>query len=322
MTKDMVDKIFKLNNNDLKRITFYGGEPFLPQTMSIVKYIISKAPNAMYSATTNGYHLIDFFEILSNLRISNIMVTLDGPKEYHNKTRILKNGGETYDQVTHGIDKFLNNKIPVKIRMNISRDNLKQCMALREEYIHKFKSQYDAGILMFELQPIFQINPETKAELDEAIFYEKVSPNGAPSKYNMMSVTVSPVLNAFINNSKKHFRPRYCHCNAEWKSRFYDAEGNIYSCILALKNTAAAVGTYYPDFFLKQKSMLSRNIESIAQCRECKLKFLCGGGCANAIIDKNGDVMKPNCDMIVNEVYNELPKLFRRYIGTKELPNK
>ena len=43
----------------------------------------------------------------------------------------------------------------------------------------------------------------------------------------------------------------------------------------------------------------------------------CGGGCANAILNTAGDVMKPNCQQILHEVYDELPKLFGKYTNSE-----
>lgn len=53
-------------------IALYGGEPLLLQNKEIIEYIISKAPNAKYSITTNGYNIIEFIDILSRIDINNI----------------------------------------------------------------------------------------------------------------------------------------------------------------------------------------------------------------------------------------------------------
>lgn len=313
MLPEMVDRILEISGNALEDIALYGGEPLLPETRSIVEYIVSRAPHANYSVTTNGYYLPEFLDIFKELNVNHLMVTLDGDQELHNKTRVLKNGEGTFQKVLDGIELYLTHRIPIKVRMNITPANVERCTALRDRLIEKFSQQYTDGILMFELQPVFQLSDDVKSELHGKLFFEKATPAGISPQYNIMSLTVSPVLNAFVNNRKQSFRPRYCHCDAEGKRRFYDAEGNIYSCILSLKNSAASVGTYHPQYQLKQQSILTRNIETIEACKSCKLKFLCGGGCANAILTKDGDVMKSNCAAIIREVYYELPKLFRKY---------
>ena len=306
MTMDMVDKIFALQTSDLKNINLYGGEPLLPETRSIIEYIISKKPDVTYHIITNGYYLVEFIDVLKKMNLSNIMVTLDGPEEIHNKTRILKNGTETYRKIMQGVELCLKNKIAIKIRMNVSQQNIDQCLKLRDELIQEYVNEYSNKLLIFELQPIFQSSFEVRNNLN-------ISSHGNPYKYNVMALSMSHILKNFINSSKKIFRPKYCFCDAEGRRLFYDPEGKIYSCILSLKNENASVGTYYPEFLLKKNSIYTRTIETIEKCRDCKFKFICGGGCAYNVLNAKGDVMQPNCQNTLYEIYYELPYLYKKY---------
>lgn len=317
MSREMVDRVFDINDGHIRNISLYGGEPLLPSTRAIVEYIITKAPNSLYSVTTNGYYLEEFMDIFNKIRVSHIMVTLDGPRHIHDKTRILKSGDGTYDKIFRGIELLLQNAIPIKIRMNISENNVDACIDLRRELIRFFEKQFDEQLLQFELQTIFQLPPETRAELNDKIIFAAQTPKGTPYKYNTIAYTASPVLMSFINNTKVPFKPFYCNCDAEGKQRFFDAEGDIYSCILALKNKAARVGTYFPSISYEKNSMLSRNIETVSECRQCILKFLCGGGCANELIGAGKDIMNPNCSQIQRELFEDLPRLFRQRTTTQ-----
>jgi len=316
MTEEMVDAVFDLYNGKIDKIALYGGEPLLPENKKIIEYIISKAPQAEYNVTSNGYYIVEYFQLLRSLKINNIMITLDGSKELHNKTRILKDDRKkgTFDKILEGIELLLRNNINVKIRMNISDKNKDDCLELRDKFITKYPFQFQNGILKFELQPIFQLSSKKRDELNEELVYNLYDKKNS-GYYNTMAISVTPILDSFVNR-RRNFVPRYTFCDAEGARRFFDAEGNIYSCILALKNKKASVGTYYPKVNMKKDSMLTRNIERIEKCQTCKFKFLCGGGCANGIIDKDGDVMKPNCT-ILNEVYNVLPKLFSERLKSK-----
>ena len=311
LSEEMVDKIFEIHNNDIAYVSFYGGEPFVPETKNIIEYIVSKAPNAIYTATTNGYYLKEYIDLLKGIKVDNIMVTLDGPMELHNRTRILKNGDGTFEQVESGIVECLKNEVPIKIRMNISEQNVDECMKLRDEFIERFSKEYEMGILMFEMQPIFQLSEDKKDSLKEKLYYQGGKVNGNSMKYNMMTRSVSPIMRAFVSPSKRKFSPRYCNCDAETRRLFYDTEGSIYSCILSLRNKEASVGTFFPEYKMKENSILTRNIESVEECRNCKLKFLCGGGCAYNIMSPNGNALKPNCAAVINEIYHELPRLYK-----------
>ena len=76
MSKEMVDKIFDIHKNKIDNIAFYGGEPFLLEAKEIIEYIISKAPNSSYAATTNGYYLFDYVDIFKKILIAFIFLTI------------------------------------------------------------------------------------------------------------------------------------------------------------------------------------------------------------------------------------------------------
>lgn len=99
LTPQMVDAVLEMYRHSLKSIHFFGGEPFLPQNIEIVRYILSKASDVKYSAMTNGYYLEEYLDILKPVDIDFIQVTLDGSEKSHNKTRILKNGKGTYEKI-------------------------------------------------------------------------------------------------------------------------------------------------------------------------------------------------------------------------------
>lgn len=318
MSKDMVDTIFSIHNNEINNIILYGGEPLLPENEEVIRYIITKAPKAKYSVTTNGYYLEEYLPIFKNLDIDYMMVTLDGLADLHNKTRYLYGGGNTYQKIIKGIDEFLNKGKRIKIRMNISDNNIDSCIKLKSNLIKEYRLAYENDLLLFEMQPIFQLDTKKRQVLQYRLYYSDGDhiEKGKPMHYreNTMIQSLSALTNIFTNPNKKTFNPKYCNCDAESGVYFYDAKGNVYSCILALGNEKASIGRYYPSYELKKNSMRERNIETVKRCQSCKLKFICGGGCGYAVLEDNGDVMKPNCEFILNEINESLPTLYEKYV--------
>lgn len=316
ITKEMVDTIFRIHDNNIEKIMLYGGEPLQPGNAEIIHYIFRKAPKATYSIISNGYHLKDCFELLSRVKIDNITITLDGEEEIHNKTRIHQNDLETFRRIMEGIDLYLKHQICIKIRMNISQANLISCNQLKEQLITRYHKQYESGLLLFEMQPVFQIRGNKRRELEQELYYPACD-SGAHERtnysQNTLITSLSPLTQIFSYPGK--FVPRYCNCDAEQGVRFYDVYGYIYSCILALGNEKAAIGQFYPKFTMKESGMHCRNIETIPQCRDCRLRFLCGGGCANTSIDENGNVLHPNCAGILQDINYAVPALYERYIS-------
>lgn len=132
LTEDMVSRIETLFPN-IESILLYGGEPLLEQNMDIIKYIIKKHPEKEYRIITNGYNIDKYIDILKQIKIKWLQVTLDGNKEIHDKSRFLKDDGMgTFDKLMSNIDLAIKNKIRIKIRMNINKSNYRECMELRE----------------------------------------------------------------------------------------------------------------------------------------------------------------------------------------------
>lgn len=304
MSRAQVDKIFAINGDDIQCISFFGGEPLLPANMEIVNYVISKAPQASYSMITNGYYLEEYFNIFCNLRILNIQVTLDGPREVHNKTRKLKNGNGTFDKIMNGIKLYAEHKIPITVRMNITPANIQSCKVLKE-YIYSFPW---AEMIKIEMQPVFQVEVNSKNSLIEDMLLE----DKKSLHKNELLKRQSPLANLLYNGLP--LRPIIKSCDADNLFRYYDPEGNVYSCILAVGNPQKRIGTYgnaSGNYVLESNSMLTRNISTIPDCIKCKYALICGGGCPNAIPDNMDMQSTPNCSYFMNEIKNEIPAIYK-----------
>jgi len=91
-------------------ITFYGGEPLL--RFDLIKAVVelTKEKGAFeryrFSLTTNGTMLndeiIDYFVANS----ISILISLDGPKKYHDRYRLFKNGGGTFDVILDNLKRI------------------------------------------------------------------------------------------------------------------------------------------------------------------------------------------------------------------------
>lgn len=109
-------------------ITWYGGEPLMgiDTIEKLTKKIEPLGKKIKHHIVTNGYLLNKKnIEILDKLNIKTAQITLDGPKEIHDKRRPLLNGKGTFDQILKNID-LLFEMIPdfgVSFRVNIDKTN-------------------------------------------------------------------------------------------------------------------------------------------------------------------------------------------------------
>ncbi len=299
MTVEMIDKVFEVHPK-LQHIGFFGGEPFLPENRELIEYIVRKAPKAEYYAITNGFYLEEYMDLLQSVQFTNIQVTLDGTEKNHNETRFEKKGQPTYVKILSGIQTCLSADIPITIRMNLSSENYEDLV--REKAI--IQSTEWGKKAAFEIQPLFQCGKD-----EQNLLYEKLlkqDQKGKPGANQIL--TKMPPLSNFLYSGKR-LRPILRACDPEGVNRFYDPFGNIYNCILAVGQATKAVGTYYPEFRLKEKSFLTRDITQIKKCRTCKNALFCGGGCPNGITGE--DIYSPNCYNFYNEIENMIPAIFR-----------
>lgn len=113
-------------------IGFYGGEPLLalPLIRQVVAYSkeLFDGKEISYTITSNGTLLTD--EIMRFLADEEIglMISLDGPKEIHDKNRVFAGGGGTFDTIMKNLATFKEiapdyfNKIQFSMVMDPSND--------------------------------------------------------------------------------------------------------------------------------------------------------------------------------------------------------
>ena len=306
ITPELIDAALKLVGDDLETVGLFGGEPLLPSTRPALEYLISQVPDKAFSITTNGYYLVEFFDLLSTIKISEIMVTLDGEEDAHNKRRYLANGAPTFQKIMQGIQKYLENNIPVCIRMNIDKGNYDKANNLKAHLLEKFAEHGE--LLSFETSPMMRMDRAERNDILEKLYSEDIdfSHDGRQQRNRFMG-RFNPMVNALTGVAKP--RPTYSFCYAHMNSYLVDPFGLIYPCLLSVGVEELAIGTYYPEINFKENGINSRNIETIPECRECIYSLLCGGGCPLRL-PQYDDLMRPVCFNVSNQIHNILPKFY------------
>ncbi len=117
---------------DALMLSWFGGEPLLAQDIvfSVTKYAkqLTKAKGVKFygSITTNAYLLTQpIFLKLCSMGVRRFQITLDGPREVHNKTRRLANGKGSFDRIINNITAIKNSdeEFRVVLRIHYSEAN-------------------------------------------------------------------------------------------------------------------------------------------------------------------------------------------------------
>ena len=308
ITPEQIDAALALSGGDLLTVGLFGGEPLLPATRTSLEYLISKTYNKQFNITTNGYYLEEFFDLLSPLKFSSIMVTLDGDEKSHNSRRYLANGKPTYQKIMQGIQKYLENRMPICIRMNVDKSNIKSVQNIKASLIQRFNKYKE--FLTFELSPMLDATHEERTQVHKQLYSNDVGfSNEEKQQRNRMLGKFRPIVNAISVGSR--VRPTYSTCHAHYgNSILVDPFGLIYPCLVAVGKEELAVGTYYPEVNYKENSIFTRNIETIPECSNCVYSLLCGGGCPLSLPSYQ-NVCKPACASIRNQIHNILPQLYQ-----------
>ena len=146
MSDEVIDNIVKLCEQRIEpksafAVTWYGGEPLLGKhiidrlTKEFIRICDEKESEYHAGIITNGYLLskqnLDF---LIDSRVSFAQVTIDGPREVHDKRRCLKSGGPTYDRIMRNLDNIDDDKgLRVAIRINVDKRNENRLSELLED---------------------------------------------------------------------------------------------------------------------------------------------------------------------------------------------
>jgi uncharacterized protein len=125
LVNDQVHQIRRLH------VAWYGGEPLmgLPiiERLSLGFTGICDPSGVAYDASivTNGYKLDGrTAKRLTDLRVRTAQITLDGPREYHDRRRALLSGRGTFDRILDNIAASLSESpIAISIRVNVDQRN-------------------------------------------------------------------------------------------------------------------------------------------------------------------------------------------------------
>lgn len=168
---DVIDALFEALAEFRRRwgspqppvLTLFGGEPLLNRQSQYeaVENILRLSASLGYrlKIITNGVELARYAELLTRYDLEFIQVTLDGPQEVHDHRRIFANGEGTFDRIVEGIDKALQSRLSIAIRVNIDRENVPLLPDLADFIIHKGWLEKGANVWV---APVEDFTPETE----------------------------------------------------------------------------------------------------------------------------------------------------------------
>lgn len=284
------------------RVLLFGGEPLLPSQRDVVDTIVRGCRDLGYSleATTNGYFLELFDDLLGPGLIEHLQISLDGPPEIHNVRRIPLSGAPTFEKMWRNIQLALAKGCTVSLRCNIDRRNIEGFVQLAE--FLDAEGVLDHPRLDLRYSRVVPDFDSLDAAADVGLDYDELE------SFLIESMTTHPVLRKvaapediqdFGTWIGRRFPTKTSrHCGAVQRNAYFGPGREVYPCHETVGKVDLSIGVYRDgtiQYNESQARWTDRRPDRLSTCRRCPYILVCAGGCA-AHVDLDNEPLKSNCE--------------------------
>ena len=290
------------------QIVLYGGEPLDARNEEIVRYIVEQgaARGHRFAVITNGHDIEVFADLFGAEGIQQCQISIDGPKEVHDRRRIHLGGESSYDKVAASIQLLAGSgDTLVQVRTHVDPHNL----GTFEELLDDF------GRRGWINHPNIVVYANTVYDMKEQDCGGRMSQQAIDERLRHL---IGDCDNVLLNGPSINLRAKMLpallkglqipvqgnYCSANTGQYLFSPDGCMYSCWESVGKEESRVGRYVgetqePSLELTQaktEEWFGRNVGRIPACSECSMALVCGGGCAQFALYQNGTQRAPYCD--------------------------
>ena len=299
---------FLIENSGKRRnleVDFFGGEPLM--NFEVVKQLVAyarevekeKGKNFRFTLTTNGVlidkDVIDF----ANKEMSNVVLSLDGRKEIHDRFRVDHLGRGSFDRIVPKFKELVDSRGGKNYYMRGTFTHA------NPDFLEDIKVMLDLGFNELSMEPVV-CAPGDPAELTDEDCeivkdqYEKLAElmlkrhrEGRPFTFYhyMIDLTGGPCIYKRISG---------CGSGTEYMA--VTPWGDLYPCHQFVGEEKYRLGDIYNGVTntCAQCEFAECNVYSRQECRDCWARLYCSGGCAANAYHSTGSVKgvyKKGCDL-------------------------
>ena len=276
-------------------VDFFGGEPLM--NFEVVKELVAyarsiekeKGKNFRFTLTTNGLLIDDDVIEFANKEMSNVVLSLDGRKEIHDRFRVDYNGNGSFDKIVPKFQKL------VKARGNKNYYMRGTFTHANPDFLEDIKVMLDLGFTELSMEPVVcaagdpsELTPEDITVVMEQ--YEKLAflmlqkeKEGKPFTFYhyMIDLTGGPCIYKRISG---------CGSGTEYMA--VTPWGDLYPCHQFVGDEKFKIGDIYKGVtnLTVQNSFKECNVYAREDCRNCWARLYCSGGCAANAYHATGSV--------------------------------
>lgn len=289
-------------------VDFFGGEPLM--NFDVVKRLVEYArsvekrhgKNFRFTLTTNGMLIDDDVIDFANKEMSNVVLSLDGRKEVHDRFRVDYSGKGSYDKIVPLFQKL------VKARGNKNYYMRGTFTHYNPDFLNDIKQMLDLGFTELSMEPVV-CAPQDKSALTEEDLpvvlkqYEELTNlmierrnQGKPFTFYhyMLDLKGGPCVYKRISG---------CGSGTEYMA--VTPWGDLYPCHQFVGEEKFKLGNVFDgvDNFAVQDQFKACNVYTREKCKDCWAKLYCSGGCSANAYHSTGSV---------NGVYEYGCELFKK----------
>lgn len=299
---------FLIENSGTRRnleVDFFGGEPLMNWDVvkQLVKYARSiekeKGKNFRFTLTTNGVKIDDDVIDFSNREMSNVVLSLDGRKEIHDRYRVDYNGKGSWDLIVPKFQKFVETRGGKNYYMRGTFTHA------NPDFLQDIKQMLDLGFTELSMEPVVCASgdPSELTEQDKETVmkqYEDLAElmlekdkEGKPFTFYhyMIDLKGGPCIYKRISG---------CGSGTEYMA--VTPWGDLYPCHQFVGDEKFRLGDIWQGVTNTaiQDEFAACNVYARPDCHDCWAKLYCSGGCAANAYHSTGSVTgiyKYGCDL-------------------------
>ena len=289
-------------------VDFFGGEPLM--NFQVVKDLVAYArsvekehnKNFRFTLTTNGVLVDDDVIEFANKECSNVVLSLDGRKEIHDRYRVDYAGNGSWDKIVPKFQKFVEarNGKNYYMRGTFTHAN--------PDFLKDIQQMLDLGFSELSMEPVVCApgDPAELTEEDLAVVmtqYEDLADlmlqrdkEGKPFTFYhyMIDLTGGPCIYKRISG---------CGSGTEYMA--VTPWGDLYPCHQFVGDEKFKLGNVWDGVTNHeiQSQFAACNVYAHPECKDCWARLYCSGGCAANAYHATGTV---------TGVYESGCRLFRK----------
>lgn len=286
-------------------VDFFGGEPLMNWQVvkDLVKYARSiekkHGKNFRFTLTTNGLLIDDDVIDFANKEMSNVVLSLDGRKEIHDRYRVDYSGLGSWERIVPKFQKF------IEARGNKDYYMRGTFTHANPDFLNDIKVMLDNGFSSLSMEPVV-CEPGDPAELTKEdmpiIFkqYEDLAKLMIERKKEGRPFTFYHYMIDLSDGPCIYKRISGCGSGTEYMA--VTPWGDLYPCHQFVGDEKFKLGNIWDGVVNKeiQDEFASCNVYAREECKDCWARLYCSGGCAANAYHSTGSVKgiyKYGCDL-------------------------